>query len=386
MKLQKNQLAGVAGYGALLILLYWGLQNLDRLTGWGRMVFQLFWPFLLGLIIAFLLNVPMHHLERALFKNAKGRVRSLARPLSLVLTILLVVGLLFVVLFLVLPELATSVTLLGNSIPGYIEKASQQVIYLSQQYPEIAQSLSTLSINWDSMIQSGIKMVETGVTAILNSTVSVVSGVFSGVLSFLLAVVFAIYLLLQKESLRDQLVQVLHAFVPEPRAKRVLYVASLTHRTFVSFISGQCLEAVILGLMFFVTLSVFRIDYALMISVLTGFTALIPVFGAFIGCAVGTFLILMVNPMQALWFLIIFIVLQQVEGNLIYPKVVGGSIGLPAIWVLLAVTVGGSAMGIAGMLLFIPLCSVFHALLWEAVAKRKGSQSAPEEVTHEETT
>ncbi|MEG1875661.1 MAG: AI-2E family transporter, partial [Angelakisella sp.] len=162
--------------------------------------------------------------------------------------------------------------------------------------------------------------------------------------------------------------------------------SGLTNRAFTSFLSGQCLEAVILGMLFFVTLSILRFPYALLISVLTGFTALIPIFGAFIGCAVGAFLILMIQPMQAVWFIILFIVIQQLEGNLIYPKVVGGSIGLPSIWVLLAVTVGGSAMGIAGMLLFIPICSVLYTLLWEAVDRRKPvipAQSKPEDKAEE---
>lgn len=163
---------------------------------------------------------------------------------------------------------------------------------------------------------------------------------------------------------------ILAAFLPDKYYERILKIASLTYTTFASFLSGQCIEAVILGSMFFVTMSILRFPYALLIGVLIAFTALIPIFGAFIGCIVGTFLILMVSPMQALWFIVLFNVLQQIEGNLIYPKVVGGSVGLPSMWVLVAVTLGANTMGVAGMLIFIPLTSVIYALFRETVYQR----------------
>ena len=185
----------------------------------------------------------------------------------------------------------------------------------------------------------------------------------SGVTTFVIAFVFACYILLQKERLNIQIRKIMYAYMKKDLVKKVLDVCSLTYKTFSSFLTGQCVEAVILGTMFVIAMSVFRLPYALLVGVLIAFTALIPIFGAFIGCFVGAFLILMVAPMKALMFVIMFLVLQQIEGNLIYPKVVGSSVGLPSIWVLAAVSIGGSLMGVVGMLVFIPVVSVLYTLL-----------------------
>ena len=204
----------------------------------------------------------------------------------------------------------------------------------------------------------------------------VIGGVVSGVSTFVIALIFSFYILLQKEKLGRQGRQVLYALLPERRADRTLEILRLSSRTFSSFLSGQCLEACILGTLFVAAMTIFRMPYALLVGVLIAFTALIPIFGAFVGLGIGAFLMLMVNPMDALIFTITFFVLQQIEGNLIYPHVVGGSVGLPSIWVLVAVTVGGSMMGVVGMLLFIPLCSVLYALLREAVHGRLAQKKA----------
>ena len=192
----------------------------------------------------------------------------------------------------------------------------------------------------------------------LNSAFTVTKTVISSLVNFFIGFVFACYILLQKEKLSVQIRKVLYAFLPQKAVRQTMKVASLSYRTFANFVTGQCLEAVILGTMFFVIMSIFRFPYALLVGVVIAFTALIPIFGAFIGCVVGAFLNLVVNPMQALGFIILFLVLQQIEGNLIYPHVVGSSVGLPSIWVLVAVTIGGSLMGVVGMLVFIPLSSV----------------------------
>ena len=201
------------------------------------------------------------------------------------------------------------------------------------------------------------------------------SGIIGGVTNFVIAFIFSIYLILQKEKLGSHVKQTLYAILSEKHADLLVYVGRLSNKIFSSFLSGQCIEAVILGTMFFVTLSIFRLPYAVLIGVVIAITALIPIFGAFIGCAVGAYLIVMVDPMQALWFLIIFIILQQLEGNLIYPYVVGGSIGLPSLWVLFAVTVGASLFGVAGILLFIPLCSVLYSLFRDFIKNRLKKKS-----------
>ena len=210
----------------------------------------------------------------------------------------------------------------------------------------------------------------TGAGTVLSSTFSAAMSIASGLTNFSIAFIFSIYILLQKETLSRQFKKLMYAYFPEQWVNEWIRVIRLTDQTFSRFLAGQCTEAVILGAMFFVAMSLVKLPYALLIGVLIAFTALIPVFGAFIGLAVGIFLMLTVNPLQAVWFTILFFVLQQVEGNLIYPHVVGNSVGLPSIWVLAAVSIGGSMMGIVGMLVFIPLCSVLYALLREDVNRR----------------
>ncbi|MCI7249359.1 MAG: AI-2E family transporter, partial [Clostridiales bacterium] len=212
--------------------------------------------------------------------------------------------------------------------------------------------------------------IQNGAGTLLGSTVHIVSSVVSTVVSGIIAFVFAIYVLAQKERLQRQSKRVLEAYVPEKYRNMILKVCGLLKTNFTNFITGQCLDALILGALFVIVLSVLRMPYALMIGVIIAFTALIPIVGAFLGCAVGVILILMVNPVKVLYFLIVFIILQQMEGKLIYPKIVGGSVGLPAIWVLVAIATGGSLFGVVGMLVFIPLVSTAYTLLKEDVNRR----------------
>ena len=203
-----------------------------------------------------------------------------------------------------------------------------------------------------------------------SSAMAKLSGTLGNMLNLFIGLIFAIYVLAQKEKLKRQTKNLLQAYLKQPVSETVWKVGKLTSITFQKFISGQCLEACILGTMFFITMSIFQIPYALLISVLIAVTSLIPIWGAFIGCIIGCFLIAVVDPMRALGFLIMFLIIQQIEGNLIYPHVVGGSIGLPSIWVLAAVTVGGKLYGIVGMIFFIPICSVLYTLLKENVRYR----------------
>ena len=212
--------------------------------------------------------------------------------------------------------------------------------------------------------------LKNGAMGMLTSTVSVASGIISGIVNAVISLIFALYILSQKEKLENQGRRIILAFLPEKAAGKLQEVFALLYKNFSCFITGQCTEAVILGLMFVIAMSIFRMPYALMVGVLIAFTALIPIVGAFIGCSVGAFLILIDNPLQALWFVILFLTLQQIEGNLIYPKVVGSSVGLPSRWVLMAVSLGGSLFGIAGMLVFIPITSTGYTLFRESVNSR----------------
>ena len=226
-----------------------------------------------------------------------------------------------------------------------------------------------------------IDFFRNGAGSVLNSTLTAARSIVSGLTTFFISFVFAVYILLQKEKLSVQAKKVLFAFARKGRAEATLEVLALTYNTFSSFLTGQCVEAVILGSMFVVTMTILKLPYALLVGILIAFTALIPIFGAFIGCVVGAFLIFMVDPVKALIFIVMFLVLQQIEGNLIYPHVVGSSVGLPSIWVLAAVTIGGNLLGIVGMLIFIPLVSVVYALFREIVyLKLKQRKISPEEI------
>ena len=334
-------------------------------------------PFLVGGAIAFVLNVPMRFLEKHI--SPKMKHKKAVRPLCLVLTIFLVIGLLAIVMVLVVPELFRTIASLEKSIPVFFSNLQRQLEQVFADYPEIEYYIGSIQVDWGSLMRQIVAFSGHGAGTVLSTTVSAAVSIVNGVASFGIGLVFAIYILLQKEVLSRQAKKLCHAFLPDRVSFQVVKVAALTEHVFSNFFTGQCLEAVILGSMFFVTLSILRMPYALLIGVLIAFTALVPIFGAFIGCAVGTFLILLVSPVQALIFIIVFLVLQQLEGNLIYPYVVGGSVGLPSIWVLVAVTLGGSLMGLVGMLIFIPMTSVFYALLRENVNARLERKKAAEE-------
>ncbi|MDR2025518.1 MAG: AI-2E family transporter [Hungatella sp.] len=331
-------------------------------------------PFLLGGVMAFILNVPMRRIEQLLPLKEESKIR---RPLSLCLTLVFVIGLLLLVTFVVMPQLFETVMSLQNSIPAFITGLKEEAERLFSQNPEIADYINSIQIDWKSFLENVVGFLTAGAGTVLSSTVSAALSIISGMTTFVIALVFAIYILLQKETLSRQFQKLMRAFLPEEVTLRTFKILTLVSETFSHFLTGQCLEAVILGSMFFLTLSVFRLQYGLLIGVLIAFTALIPMFGAFIGCAIGAFLMLMVKPLDAVIFLIIFFVLQQVEGNFIYPHVVGNSVGLPSIWVLVAVTIGGSAMGIVGMLVFIPLCSVVYAILRGIVNERLEKKKRP---------
>ena len=357
-------------FTALLVVALWKFDVvLDVLKTIGQIIF----PFILGGAIVFVINVPMSFLEKKIFENVKKEnkaARKLARPVSLLLTIVLVVGVIALVMIGVIPQLTKTMGSLMINITDFIPQIKIWIRDFFHDNREIMKLVDQVQFNPDQAIRWGISLLGNGAGNMMNTTVSAVGSVVSGLATFFIAFSFACYVLFQKEKLHVQIRKVLFAFLPKQKADAFLKVCSLTYRTFANFLTGQCLEAVILGCMFVVTLSVLRMPYALLIGVLIAFTALIPIFGAFIGCAVGSFLIFMVSPKQAIIFIIVFLVLQQIEGNLIYPHVVGESVGLPSIWVLAAVTIGGNLMGIVGMLVFIPLLSVVYTIFRKVVYQR----------------
>lgn len=355
-------------FTALVIVCLWKYEIVLKLAGF---IFHIIYPFVLGGAIAFIVNVPMYYLEQHLFpeeRKKKSKVaRRAARPVCMILVLILVTGIIAGVLFGLIPQLAGTVASLGESINAFLPKLEEWLETLFRDNKDMLAEIDKLRFDWDRIVNVGFSFFKNGAVTMLGSTVGAVKTIIGGIADFFIAFAFSCYILLQKEKLSLQAKKICYAFLQEEQAKKAIEISKLTYRTFSNFITGQCVEAVILGSMFVLTMSVLRIPYALLIGVLIAFTALIPIFGAFIGCGVGTFLIFIVDPVKALIFLILFLVLQQVEGNLIYPHVVGGSVGLPSIWVLAAVSIGGSLMGVVGMLIFIPLVSVMYTLFKEYV-------------------
>lgn len=378
MTLDKQTLKKLRWLIVFALLAFVVLWRFDKVVHLVSFIGGILAPFILGAAIAFILSVPMGFLEHTFYKLCKkevpadkrAKIEKRLRPFSLILTLLLVSVILALAILVVFPELGRTISALGKTIQMKLPILLTELERLLRDNKEIAYWLNNINFNWEEIMQKILTIFQNGADFVLGSTFSIAQGIFSGVASFVIGLVFACYILIQKEKLQEQCCKVLYAYLKPQHAKRTLEVATLTHHTFSKFLTGQCLEAIILGCMFFVSMTILKFPYALLVGVLISVTALIPIFGALIGCVVATFLILVVNPPQAIGFVILFLILQQLEGNFIYPHVVGGSVGLPSIWVLVAVTLGGSLMGIIGMLIFIPLLSVLYTLLREDVYKR----------------
>lgn len=349
------------------ILFYWALKNYGMLFGLVGKVAGPLTPLFIGSALAFVLNIPMKFFEGLL---AKAKVGKFKRGISILLTITLLILILALVLFIVLPEIGRTFENLVAILPDSINNALAWFDKLTQKYPELNQWFIDTGFSLDNVGKEALDFLKTGGVSIANYSLNLVTTIISGTVSFFLGSVFATYILFEKENLSRQLTRLLFAFVPVNVGKRILEILSLTNRTFTKFVTGQLTEAMILGMMFVVAMSIFRFPNVIVIGVLVTITALVPIFGAYIAMFVGAFLILVISPIQAFWFMVMFQVLQQIEGNLIYPRVVGNSIGLPGMWVLGAVLLGASLYGIVGILLSVPLCSVAYILLRETVTER----------------
>ena len=369
-------------FTAVIIVCLWKYETvLDILF----FVLNILTPFILGGAIAFVLNVPMNFVQRHLFDEERIKkskvLQKMARPVSMILVLIAVFGIVAIVMFILIPQLGETFANLGRSIQAFIPQLQEWAARLFNDNKEIMDTVNNLEFDWNKIMDTGINFFKSGAGSVVDSTITAAKSIVSGLTTFFIAFVFAIYILLQKEKLGVQAKKVLFAFVRRGRAEATVEVLSLTYNTFSSFLTGQCVEAVILGSMFAVSMTILKLPYALLVGMLIAYTALIPIFGAFKGCGVGAFLIFMVDPMKALIFVVLFLVLQQIEGNLIYPHVVGNSVGLPSIWVLAAGSIGGSLMGVVGMLIFIPIVSVVYALFREIVyLKLKKNQIDPKEL------
>lgn len=360
------------------IAFYCLLQNLGRVLGAAGALIGILTPFLLGAAMAFVLNVPMRAIERHMGAGT-GRGAKFRRPVALILTVMAVVSVLTLAVNVIGPGVTDAALSALEQLPAAMAELELQLAKLEQYLPQLEALVLDLDIQWADLSHQLMGTLKNWGGGLLSTGSGLIGGVVSGVSTFVIGLIFALYLLLQKEKLARQGRQVLYALLPEKWADGSLRVLRMANRTFSGFLSGQCLEAVILGSLFVVTMTLFRMPYALLVGVLIALTALIPIVGAFIGCGVGALLIAMTDPWKALAFVVLFLILQQIEGNLIYPHVVGSSVGLPSIWVLAAVTLGGRLMGVLGMLVFIPLCSVLYALFRDYVKERLHTRQVPEE-------
>jgi len=324
-------------------------------------------PFIIGGILAFILNIPMKKIESLLErmqKNKKNKIpkRGISIGISLILFFIILT---FIILELV-PDLISNIEALIKSIPSVISDIENFALKLTKDYPEIQKQIKALFLDTTNL--NGILM--SVLNYIINSSISFVTSFVNSVFTIFTALVFAVYMLSQKEYLIEGTKKTLNAYIGKKRTNKVLSIGTLCNKTFSKFVSGQCLESVILGLIFFVILSIFRFPYPLLISVLISITSLIPFFGAFIAMVIGVILIATQSFTQALIFVALFLIIQQIENNLIYPKVVGKSVGLSPIWTLLAITVGGSLFGIIGMIIGLPIASILYAIIKKDVNNR----------------
>ncbi len=381
MNLDKKFYKRVALIVAGGILLAFALRNISVIWGVVTLLWGFAFPFVLGLSMAFLLNIPMRAVEKHIFR---GKTFPGHRPLSFVLAVLLVLLVIALVLFLVVPELINTIGVLVSNIPGYITWLENALKPLTNYWPVLQDFFQQLNLDLSSLATTAMNALKTGANALLGSAFSVATSVVSGGVSFFIGIIFAGYVLLDKEHLHAQALGIMKAYIPEKRYNQTMSILGLINTTFTKFVTGQCLEAVAVATMFCVVLAIGQFQYALLISVMIGFFSFIPIFGAFIGCFIGAFLILIAQGFwRCLAFVIVFLVLQQIDGNVTYPRIVGTSIGLPPIWVLVAVTIGGNLMGVVGMLIFIPIGSVVYTLMRRDTLrqlKEKGIISPVEEL------
>lgn len=344
------------------VFAYWGLNNLTLFGNLFSKIIKVFLPFIVGLVLAFILNIPMRNIDKYLnkiirIKNTKKK-ESLCRIISIILSILIFVVILLFVSFLLVPELINNIEMLIKAIPGAVDKGQDFLLGLVDKYPYLEDAFN------DQYFESTdfTNILSTILNSIVNGSISFIGSVVNGFINVFMGLIFAIYILMQKEYLFRGAKKTILAYFSKEKYNKLKDVLKLSNKTFSNFISGQCVEAIILGTIIFLILVLFRFPYALLIGVVTAVTALVPIFGSIIALVIGAVLISITSPFKGLMFAIIFLVVQQIEGNLIYPKVVGKSVGLSSLWTLLAISVGGNLFGVVGMLVGLPLASIIYAL------------------------
>ena len=341
---------------------YWALNNFQIILDIFNSILAVIMPFLLGIMIAFILNVLMLRIEKILSRFILDKkYTSFKRVISIIVSLLIVIGVIGIIITLIIPELTNAIKVIVKSFPETFEQLQVWINQNGNSFPQLETWINSVDLNSIASELSGLFKI--GLTGMLGSTVDVISMFFTSILNLVVGIVFALYILMSKETLKRQSHKLIDAYIPKRISVKLLEVGTLARTTFSNFVIGQTVEAFILGTLCAVGMAVLNLPYAPMVGSLVGITAFVPIVGAFIGGGIGAFMILTVDPMQALIFIIFLVVLQQLEGDLIYPRVVGSSVGLPSIWVLFAVTVGGGLWGITGMLFSVPVLSVVYALI-----------------------
>ena len=371
MNTDKNDLKKKMFLIAFTVLLFVGAQKITSILGLIRYVARLFMPFIIGGCFAFIINIPMRFIETYLLPKVKNKtLQQFHRSVSLTLSLLIVVSIIGILSFLIIPEFVNKIGLLINNFSYFIETLGHKINEYAKTNPQIQEWLTELNLDWASIGSNVTKYIKDFCDTLFSSTLNIISSIINGLMNLMISIMFALYLLSRKEDILNEGKQVLYGYVPEHFAKKLHRFLVISNETFHNFITGQCLEAIIQFTLFFILLTFLNYPYALLISVFISFMSLIPILGSYISSYTSAFLILMINPWKALFFLILFMIVQQLDSSFIYPKVVGNSVGLPPMWVIMAVTIGGRVLGILGMVTFIPLASIIYHYIGEGARKR----------------
>ena len=351
-ELKKIDIKGMTKIVVIAIILYWTLNNLGIIWSLISKILIIFSPFILGACLAFILNIPMNFFEKNIskIKNKKGKRRfsqKFTKVISLCLAIILIIIIFVLIIKLIVPELLSVLGMLIENIPLYADEVYEILKNSTKDMPDINQIIEKTNINLEELKQQAVGII----TNILTSSIAFIGNIISAVTNFVIAIIFAVYILAGKHKLKEQAQKLLYAYIKREKAEKIIEIGRVSRDTFKNFIIGQCTEATILGVLCILGMLILKIPYAISIGVLIGVTALVPIVGAFLGIIIGAILIASVAPVKVITFVAFVLILQQIEGNLIYPKVMGDSVGLPGIWVLVAVTIGGSLFGILGMLI-----------------------------------
>ncbi len=367
--MNKKRIAVIVVVVALLAL---SLKYSDLIFGTLSDMGGIIRPLLIGCAFAYILSILVTRIERIPFFAAPGApLYRIRRPISILCSIGLIIAAITLIIQIVIPQLADAIGVLIKEIPAAISQLITWISSRSRDWPQLESFLESLNVNWPQLLQRAASHLTSGLSNIFSSTVYILSAIGSMIVTLVVALIFSIYILAGRERLFRQFQTVAQTYLRKKWYDRLALVISTAHDTFTRFIIGQCTEAVILGALCTIGMTIFRFPYASMIGTLIGATALLPVVGAYLGAFIGAFMIFTVNPLQTLGFLVFIVILQQIEGNLIYPRVVGSSVGLPGIWVLTAVTIGGGLSGVVGMLLAVPVTATAYKLLQRDVRRRK---------------